>query len=68
MRDTQICGIFKIKRGYQMDEKKNIHVRISMEVLGEEGMDITLKYNFTSLELVKKIQAALAAALLGLNG
>lgn len=50
-----------------MDDQKNIHVVLTMRVLGEEGWTNTMEYNFTSIEMVKKLQAAIAEALLKLN-
>ena len=48
-------------------EKKNIHMRITMEVIGKEGLDMTLKYSFTDIETVKMVEGAITQALLGLN-
>jgi hypothetical protein len=46
---------------------KNLHMRITIEVIGTEGLDMMLKYSFTDIETVKMVEAAIAQALLGLN-
>jgi hypothetical protein len=51
----------------QKEEKKNIYMKLSMEVIGKEGFDVNVEYKETTLETVKLVQNAFMQALASIN-